>query len=258
MLFLIAMLMFAGGAPGAPPRARAEAQLRARVDSFYKLAVDHKFREMEAMVAPESRDDYYAGDKLNILDFKIQAIQWTEPAKKANVTMVSKVLTRHIRTGDQIDEVPYASHWELLKGNWYWYIPRVSRRVTAFGQMHTDPEKAAQSHMDLKEMIQKGPDMAALMKGLQPEATSMVLDQEPGASASVVLKNTLPGTIELGLAAPVGAGFTSTLSSETLKAGEQATLTVRSIRGDKRDASVGIQVRPTGQDVVIEVHYRRP
>lgn len=258
MHFFVLMLMLGTGSPAPKPSARAEAQLRTRVETFYKLAVEHKFREMEAMVAPDARDDYYAGDKLNILDYKIEGVQWVEPAKKANVTIVSKVLTRHIRSGDEIDEVPYASHWELIHGVWYWYVPRVSRRVTAFGQMHTDPAKAAQSNMNLKEMIQKGPDMALLMNGLQPEATSIELDQEPGASASVVLTNKLPGTIELLLATPIGTGFTTTLSSESLKAGEQATLTVRSIPGAKREASVGIQVRPTGQNLVIDVHYRKP
>ena len=243
--------------PAPKPAPQVEAQLRARVDTFYKLAVNHKFREMEAMVAPESRDDYYAGDKLDILDYNIEAIQWLEAATKANVTMVSKVLTRHIKSGDQIDAVPYASHWELLQGTWYWYIPRVSRRVTAFGRMHTDPEKAAQSHMNLKEMIRKGPDMDLLMHGLQAEASSVALDQEPGASAAVRLTNKLPGTIELVLAAPLGAGFTASLTPQTLKAGEQATLTLQSIAGAKRDASVGIEVRPTGQNVVIQVNYRK-
>jgi len=60
------------------------------------------------------------------------------------------------------------------------------------------------------------------------------------------------------LAPPIGVGFTSTLSAETLKSGEQATLTLHSIPGIKRDASVGIQVRPTGQSLVIQVNYRKP
>ncbi|HCC55746.1 MAG TPA: hypothetical protein DEQ47_00500 [Solibacterales bacterium] len=228
------------------------------MDAFYKLAVDHKFREMEALVAPESRDDYYAGDKPDILDYRVEGVQWLEGGKKANVTMVSKVHTRHIKTGDEINEVPYASHWELVKGTWYWYLPHVNRRVTAFGQMKVDPEKAAQSHLNLKELIRKGPDMAELMNGVRAGATTVELDQEAGASASVVLTNKLPGTVDLVLAPPIGVGFTSTLSAETLKSGEQATLTLHSIPGIKRDASVGIQVRPTGQSLVIQVNYRKP
>ena len=257
MLCLLLMLVLRSDAPAAQANDPVEAQLRSRVEAFYKLAVDHKFREMEAMVAPESRDDYYAGDKINILDYQIQAVRWVEPKRKANVTMVSKILIRHIKAGDEIRTAPYASHWELVDGTWYWYIPHVDRRITAFGQLHTDPAKAAQSHMNLKEMIQKGPDMAQLMNGLQPEATSMSLGQEPGSSATLVLTNKLQGTIELVLAAPVGTGFLSTISPQILKAGERATLTLKAIPGARRDASVGIQVRPTGQNLVIPVHYRK-
>ena len=254
-LLLPAILLSA--APPPKPTA-AEARLRARVEAFYKLAVDHKFREMEALVAPESRDDYYAGDKPDILDYRIEGVQWLEAGKKANVTIVSKVHTRHIKTGDEINEVPYASHWELVKGVWYWYLPHVNRRVTAFGPMKVDPEKAAQSHLNLREMIRKGPDMAELQNGVQAAATTVELEEAAGATASVVLTNKLPGTVELVMAAPLGVGFNSTLSAQTLKAGEQATLTLHSIPGLKRDASVGIQVRPTGQNLVIQVNYKRP
>lgn len=256
---LVALAVVCWSAATKPPAAaKAEAQLRARVEAFYKLAVDKKFRQMEAMVAPESREEYYAGDKPEILDFHVDAIQWLDGGKQANVTMVSKVLTRHIKSGDQIDAVPYASHWKLIDGVWYWHIPHVSRRVTSFGPMHTDPEKAARSHMDLKEMIRKGPDMEQLMNGVQAPADHLELDSKTGATATMVLTNKLPGTVELALAGPIGVGFTATLSAETLKAGEQATLTVTSGQGLQRDASVGIQVRPTGQNLVIQVNFRKP
>lgn len=260
MLFLAVMLpvICLTAAPAAKPVTPAEKKLRARVDAFYKLAVAHKFREMEALVAPESRDDYYAGDKPDILDYRVEGVQWLEGGRKANVTMVSKVYTRHIKTGDEINEVPYASHWEMVNGLWYWYLPHVNRRVTSFGPMKVDPEKAAASHLNLKEMIRKGPDMAELMNGVHAESTRMELGQEPGATASMELTNKLPGTVELAMTAPVGAGFTCTLAPEMLKSGEKAILTLHSIPGIKQDASIGIQVRPTGQNLVIQVNYIKP
>src|SRR3954463_4961584 len=70
-----------------PEAAQAEAELRARVDQFFQLQVDKKFRQAESMVADDSKDAYYDGNKYNIKGFKIDRIELLDGNTKAKVTI---------------------------------------------------------------------------------------------------------------------------------------------------------------------------
>ena len=54
-----------------PATPASEKALRARVSEFFQLQVDKKFRQAEALVATESRDDYYDSSKPKMESFKI-------------------------------------------------------------------------------------------------------------------------------------------------------------------------------------------
>src|ERR1700691_5106919 len=76
----------------APAAAEAEAALRARVEQFYQLQVDKKFRQAEALVAEESKDDYYNRSKPDIKGFSIQEIQLLDDNTRARVTLKGKLV----------------------------------------------------------------------------------------------------------------------------------------------------------------------
>src|SRR4051794_20209879 len=74
-----------------PEAAQAEAELRARVDQFFQLQVDKKFRQAESLVADDSKDAYYDGNKYNIKGFKIDTIQLLDDNTRAKVTIKGRV-----------------------------------------------------------------------------------------------------------------------------------------------------------------------
>ncbi len=233
----------------APPK--VEHALRERVDQFYRMQVDRKLRESEKLIAPESRDGYFAGEKPEILDFQIQAIQWRDNFTKANVTMVSKMHTRRAIGGEMVATVPYASHWELIHGKWFWFIPKVNDRQTAFGDMHIDQKEIEKHQLDLKKMIQSGPTAQDVMRAVKLDRNSIVLSSaEP---QTIKLMNTLSGPVDIQLVAPQKKGFEVSISKTHLGAHEEAVITVTPGNGEQVDGTIGILVTPINQNLTIQV-----
>src|SRR5580692_1418161 len=77
-----------------PAVAEVEAALRARVEQYYQLQVDKKFRQAEAMVAEDSKDDYYNRAKQDIKSFSIQQIEFRRDNSRARVTLKAKLVVR--------------------------------------------------------------------------------------------------------------------------------------------------------------------
>jgi hypothetical protein len=240
------------GAPAKPPQA-VEKALRARVAEFYTLMVQRKYREAEGMVAPESRDTYYAGEKPAIEDFAIDAVSWQDGFKKANVSMVSTTKMRRPITGEYEVKVPYASHWVLEKGIWWWYVPVVSSRSTPFGPMKVDPNLASNSGIDLKAMIAKGPDAAAVAHAVHVDKTKVTLVEN--GSATVLIENTLAGPVKLVSQVLSGSGFDAVLQDSQLSASGKTQLTISRRPGSNfKPGHVSITVNPTSQIVDVQVN----
>ena len=239
------------------PTPKVEHALRQRVNEFYKMQVDRKLRESEKLIAPDSRDDYFAGEKPEILDFEIQSIHWTKGFTQANVTMVSKVHTRRAMAGDQVNTVPYASHWKLVKGKWYWFVPHVNDRATAFGNMHIDQKEIEKHQMDLKKMIQNGPTAQDLMHAVKPDRTEVVLKRDSREPQLVHLVNTLSGPISLRMVAPQNQSFTASLSKNQLGPKEEVVLTVTRGSGDAIPGLIGLLVDPINQNISIAVSFEK-
>ena len=62
------------------------------------MEVDKKYRQAEALVAGDSKDEYYNSNKYNIKSFKIQKIELFNNNTRAKVTILAKV-TLIIRAG---------------------------------------------------------------------------------------------------------------------------------------------------------------
>ena len=84
----VAITAWAQQPPPAPPE--VEAALRARVEQFYQLEIDKKFRQAEAFVAEDTKDDYYNGSKPAIKASSIQKIEWSDNNTRARVTSKAK------------------------------------------------------------------------------------------------------------------------------------------------------------------------
>ena len=254
---LFAAELTADTTPQQPP-ARAEQQLRARVDAFSKLLVSEKYREAEQFVLPGSRNAYYTAEKPRLLDFEIKKIDWEDHFQAATVEMASNVTMRRATIGSFEVKTAYYSHWKLVKGKWLFYYPHVLERQTPFGVMKVNPDLARESGMNFDEELAKGRAelAAARLKTFAADRVSVSLP-EKDSSETIILSNLLPGPIRLGFQRTSGSGFDVVLKA--IELGPKATAELKIYRSSLNKAgfkpgSVVVRAYPTGQTMAIAVN----
>jgi|SRR5277367_940706 len=238
------------------PPSGTEGRLRARLDEFYKLVAAQKYREAERLVAPESRDAWYSSEKPAILDYHVSEVKWGKDFRTAEVSMTSQTRVRRATLGEITLNLPFTSHWVLEGGKWWWYVPKVYERRTAFGTMRVNAESAERSGVNLQEMIAKGPKAAEVAGGVKITKASLKIGLEMGASDGTVLMNTLPGEVNLTVNVPPGSGISAELTKTVLAYGGKATLIVRRTSTDFKPTTVSVLVSPTQEKINIRVTGR--
>src|ERR1700733_2047389 len=101
-----------------PAQATAEKALRARVNQFYQLMLDKKYRVAEEMVASESKDDYYDGTKPDIKGFSIEKVELSDRNTRATVIVKWKLQTLFPGAGVMTFEFPATTWWKIENGKW--------------------------------------------------------------------------------------------------------------------------------------------
>ena len=215
--------------------------------------VQKKYREAERLVAPESRDTYYAQEKSVIKDYAITGVNWEKDFQKAEVQLTSQVTVRHAMMGQFDVRVPFASHWMLENGHWMWYIPTVYSRETPFGTMKVDQNAAQQSGMDLQAMVAKGPDAAKVQEGVKVDKNRITIPEGVGNKGTVTVENTLPGVVRIYTQIISTVNLEATLSQTHLGLGDKATLTIRRFDKPVKGSVVYVRVDPTGQSIPVAV-----
>src|SRR5438477_1313222 len=118
-----------------PPAAEAEKALRARVDQFYTLQMQKKFRQAEAFVAEDTKDFYYNSHKSDLLGFSVTKIELLDTNTKAKVTVNAKATMMIMGAGRLPLESPAVTLWKIENGAWVWYIDQEAAKQSPFGQM---------------------------------------------------------------------------------------------------------------------------
>jgi len=236
-----------------PAAADAEAALRARVEQFYKLQVDKKFRQAEALVAEESKDDYYNRSKLDIKEFSIEDIQLLDDNSRARVTLKGKLVIKvpqlAAQLGDQTFDVPLTTSWKIENGQWVWYIDRELSVQTPFGRI--DPSKAAaRSPVDLPPVKI---DVATLMNQVTLDSTSVILNAT-NPLQTITVSNNLPGAIQLELTDPRLEGVSIEVERSTLKAGEKSAIRFR-LTGEAQSSGL-VRIVASPLNKVFEIRVR--
>jgi hypothetical protein len=240
----------------APPR--VEAALRARVSKFYQLEVDGKFRQVEPLVAEQSKDFFYAANKPRYTGFSIKRIEFFDDFKRATVVvMVNRLVPV---PGFEGQAVPGAvpSHWKLEKGLWCWYADASDTGVLPFpggaprmGGMPMPSGPVGGAAASLPPM----PNMTALV--LADKATVELKPAGP-SSAQVTLLNQLKTPVTLVARDPNVAGLSVKLDRDSLKTGEKAILDVESTGGSPAPAqpvTITVVVKQTNQVIPIKVAF---
>ena len=240
------------GRSSPPPPPRQQRQfLRARAEQFYQLQVDKKFRQAEAFVAEDTKDDYYNAGKPDIKTFEIEGIELLDNNSRARVKMQRKIVVQ-APIGVQEFDIPVITTWKLENGQWVWYIEH-GPRVTPFGVV-TVP--AAGAGKDSAAPPAPGKlDLAALLNQVTLDKTSVVLSTSDPAQ-TVTVSNSLPGSVTLKLETPHLEGIAVELEKTELKAGEKSAIRFRLTGEAKNSGIVRLVVSPLNKIFEISVQSR--
>jgi len=227
VLFLLPLLAWAQET--APPPELDQA-LRERCTQFFQYHVDGEFRKAFDLVADESKDFYFAGNKTRYKSFKIDSIKYTDNFTKAKVQLTTEVLWE-IRMQKNLAKVITTASWKLKDGKWMWYDEPQDRWPTPMGP--SDPSRLARNP-DGTIQVPRDFSMAAVNKAAQDlvkptsvDKNDLTLTVGTASQEKVVLHNGAPGYINLELdkGTPI-PGLTFELDKTQVGPNQDATLKI--------------------------------
>jgi hypothetical protein len=233
-----------------PAQAAAEKQLRTRVSEFNQLMTDKKYRDAEAMVASDSKDDYYNGTKPDIKGFSIDKIELSDRNTRATVIVKWKLQTLFPGAGALVFEFPATTWWKLENGKWSWYIDREKRAQTPFGVVKSGGSAAAPT-LDTRGTA---PDIDAIQNGVNIDRTSVTLSAAKPRDVLTIV-NTLPGPAHLKAEAADTRlqGIDVEISPSDLNTGEKASVTFLLKSDRKISGKISIEASPVNKIFEIQI-----
>ena len=171
-----------------------EAELRERVQTFYQLQMDKKFRQAEAFVAEDTKDFYYSSSKGAFDAFKVAKIEILEPGKTAKVTVRANFTIMMMGAPKPMPmEMPFPSTWKVEDGKWVMFVDQKAPVPTPFGDFKREAPPAGGVGS-----LPKMPAISDMHNLVKADKTTIILtDEEP--VQTVTLTNSLPGVVEFKL-----------------------------------------------------------
>jgi hypothetical protein len=228
--------------------AEAEAALHRRAEQFFQLQVDKKFRQAEAMVADDTKENYYNGNKFNIKTFTIQGIELLENNTRAKVTIRAKVTMMMAGVPPMDFESPSTTLWKIEDGKWVWYIDSVAAVQTPFGAI-TAHDGGTPSALDTTG---KAPDISTLRTSVKIDRSSVELTPN-GQPQTVTVSNELPGGVDLELRSDRITGLSAQLEKKHLEAGEKTVISFQASAESEGSGVVRLIVSPIASEMEIRV-----
>jgi len=229
------------------PPADVDQALRARIQQFYQAHVDGKPRQAEALVAEETKDFFYNGNKPKYLSFEIVGIEYSENFTRAKATV--KVEQYVVMPGfGGVLKVPTPSYWKIENGQWYWYVdkPGAEEESPFGGPMKAGPGAGANALPPIPDGRQVLNSLSSRIK-LDKRAIHL----KPGATDQVTISNTAEGALSISISGSV-SGVDVKLDHMDIKPGEKAVLSFRA-GNNPQPGTVTIRVEQTNQIFPIQV-----
>lgn len=231
--------------PADKPPAEVDQALRARISQYFQFMVDQKYRQAEALVAEDSKDAYYNGQKPNYSSFELANIEYSDNFTRAKATVKCMTVMAIAGFAGQAIKVSTLSNWKLVDGQWYFFIDPNAPHPTPFGIMTHSSEQAKPKNMPAT--LPTTPDFALG----KVKADKKVVDLKPGESAEVALTNTANGPMSISLVGKI-PGVDVKLDRVNLSTGEKAVVTLQTHDGAK-SGTLSIQVDQTNEVIPIQI-----
>jgi len=233
------------------PPAGVDQALRARVSEFFDLHVKGQFRHAEALVAEDSKDLFYNGNKPQYLSFEIGKITYNADFTHAQVIVNCEQRIAVPGFENRPMKLPTLSMWKLEDGKWCWYIDQSQLRRTPFGTMMA-PERADSNGGGAAAPIGSVPTMEQFFAMFKADKNAV--DLQPGGSAQVVISNDSPGTMSVQLLGSL-SGIETKFDRTNVKSGEKATLTLHA--GPKaQSGTLEVRINPIGKLLPVQVSVK--
>jgi hypothetical protein len=241
--------------PGPGP---VEQALRTRAAQFYRLHVDGRHRQAEALVAEDSKDFFYSADKPRLVSFEIAKVSFPEKTRrKAEVqTLIETMIMLPGFAGRPVKFIQ-TSQWKLEKGAWHWFVDQdeLTHQRTPFGKIERSTGAPAATPFGAAPI----PNPQALANPVKMDRSEVVLTAGAASSAEIRLTNQLPGAISLSVEPASTEGLDIAVDPPELNGGQQAVIVFRSVDGVKpasEAVTVYVTVKPMGQRLPVKVTFR--
>ncbi len=234
----------AGEAPLAPPKAKVDKALRQRITEFYRLQVDGKYREAEALVADDTKDYYYASGKTSLLSFEIKNISYFDKYKHATAVLSTQRYLRHPEFAGHPMTSPLTSTWKLERGKWVWYVDPETLRQTPLGI--PKPAGAPNAASGPPQPFPVMPGGLGLAGKVRADRSALAL--KPGESGEIVFSSAAPGIAVVSLDGEP-SGFQVSPNQVLIKQNESAKVTVKALGSGT--AALRFRIDPTGETIEV-------
>jgi hypothetical protein len=219
--------------------------LRARITEFFHYHVTGEHRKAEALVADDTKDYFYDGNKPRYLSFELGKIDYSDGYTKAKAMVTVKMPVMLPGFNGKIMDIPTASYWKLIDGKWYWYVDAAMRNASPMGEMKPGPPRA--------DGAPPRPVIATTMQEVfaQVRADKASVEVKAGSPDQIVITNGMIGPINVSVLGEI-EGIEAAFDRAEIKPGEKATLTVKAAEGAKAGA-LTVRIRETGQTIPVQV-----
>jgi hypothetical protein len=239
----------------APPD--VEAALRARIQKFYGLYMEGKFRAADALVAEDSKDAFYVAGKRKCRSIDIDTLRFSEDFSKADVMVTCDTDVMVEPVGLIRAPVPMRTRWKMLDGDWFWYVEPASDQgmATPFGFFKPGSPNGPPAGMG---MPAAGMSVEALRTMVKVDRQQVSLDANTKGVARVLVTNTMPGAVSLILEPKEIPGFEFALDKDSITQGQSAVLSIGYVPSKDRQPSpsmVKIVVSPINQEIPIRIAF---
>jgi hypothetical protein len=225
--------------------------LRARITEFYQDHVEGKFRQAEALVAEDTKDYYYSGNKTKYLSFEIRELHYSEGFTRAKALIMCEQYIPVPEFNNKPLKVPTPSYWKLVDGQWYWYVDQDLLRKSPFGGPMTPGPYVGGTTPTVPQTIPNLEQMQKLFNQ-QVKVDKSAVTLKPGDSDQVTVTNGAQGAMTVSLAGAV-PGVDAKLDQTSIPAGQKAVVTLRASAGAKPGV-LTLRVEQTNQVFSIQVN----
>ena len=235
-----------GLSQGKPPAGVDEA-LRGRINQFFQFMVDAKYRQAESLIAEDSKDIYYNGQKPKYLSFELKNIEYSDDFTRAKAITVCEAIVNMAGFSGQPIKMNAQTTWKLVDGQWFWYIDPATVHRTPFGSMTPGTGSRPPG------MPAAIPTDAAFAMG-KIKADKQALDLQAGESGSVTITNSASGPMSIMLTGRI-SGVDVKLDKVNLNPGDKAVVSVVTHSG-AQSGTLSIQVEQTNEVIPIRINVR--